>query len=144
MHRQLSNAVKIVKVADHTAAGTTTINSASVNLTGYKGVLFLTSFGTANAGNLVSVSQSSDDGSSDGFSDLAGTSVTSGSSDEDVWVDVYLPSKTYVRLDVTRGASTTCESIWALMYGGATQPETNATTGTITGEVHAAPTEGTA
>ena len=138
---QLSSQVKITKVQDHTAAGTSAVNSDSVNMAGFEGVVFITSFGTAASGNTIEVSQSADDSS---FSDLLGTSVTSGTTDEDVWVDVYRPSEQYVRCEIARGTSSTLESIWAIQYGARKLPVDNSTSGTIIGEAHVSPAEGTA
>ena len=139
--RQLSNGCKITKVQDHTGAATTAVNSTSVDMAGYEGVIFITSFGTAAADNTAEVSQSADNSS---FSDLAASQVASGTSDEDVWIDVYRPSDRYVRLEVARGTSSTLESIWAIQYGAKSQPVDNTTSGTIVGELHIAPAEGTA
>lgn len=141
---QLSNDVKVIKVADHSTAATSGVTSASVDTAGYEGVMFLTSFGTAAAGNTLKAQQSSDDGGSDDFSDLAGTSVSSGSSDEDVWLDIYRPGKQYVRVVAARGTSSTLESVWAILYGPRQAPVDNTTTGTIVGELHVTPDEGTA
>ncbi|OHD25515.1 MAG: hypothetical protein A2064_11370 [Spirochaetes bacterium GWB1_66_5] len=141
MHN-LSSAIKITKVADHSAADTTAVNSTGVDMTGYQGVLFLTSFGTANANNTVNAARGLTLGGT--YDDLTGTSVASGTSDEDVWIDVYRPGDVFVRLEAARGTSSTLESIWAIQYGAAKMPVDNTTTGTIVGEVHAEPGEGTA
>lgn len=139
---QLSSRVKITKVADHSAAGTSAVNSTGVDMTGWDGVLFITSFGTANANNTVNAAQSTDDSS---FTDLEGSSVASGSTDEDVWIDVYRPLERYVRLEAARGTSSTLESVWAIQYaGGRKFPIDNTTSGTIIGEAHVSPAEGTA
>lgn len=138
---QLSSGIKITKVADHTAAGTTAINSSSVDMADYEGVLFLTSFGTAATDNSVNAAQSSDDST---FDDLLGTKTGATASDEDVWLDIYMPGDRYVRLEAVRTTSSTLESIWAIQYGAKKQPVDNTTTGTIIGEAHASPAEGTA
>ena len=143
----LSDEIKLIKVKDHTAAGTTAVNSDGVDMQqngGFDGVLFLGSFGTAAADNTVNAAQSSDDGSADDYTDLAGTSVASGTSDEDVWLDIYQPSKRYVRLEAARGTSSTFESVWALLYRARSVPVDNTTSGTIIGEAHVTPAEGTA
>lgn len=143
----LTERVKIIKVKDHTTAGTTAVTSDSVDLGqngGFDSVCFITSFGTAATDNLLKAQQSSDDGSADDFSDLAGTSVTSGSSDEDVFIDIRLAGKRYVRCVSARGTSSTQESVYALLYNAKQLPVDNTTTGTIAGEQHAAPIEGTA
>lgn len=138
---QLSNYVKLTKVADHSTANTTAVNSASVDMTGFEGVLFITSFGTAAADNTLEAAQSSDNSN---WNDLAGTQVASGTSDEDVWIDIYRPSDRYVRVEAARGTSSTLESIWAIQYGGRKQPIDNTTSGTIIGEAHVSVAEGTA
>lgn len=137
----LSDCVKITKVQDHTATGTSAVNSSSVDMLGYDAVLFITSFGTAAAGNTVEVSQSSDDST---FVDLAGTNTSSGTSDEDVYVDVVRPTKRYVRAEVARGTSSTLESIYAIQYKARSLPITNSVSGTIVGEQHSDKAEGTA
>jgi hypothetical protein len=139
---QLSPRIKITKVQDHTVAGTSAVNSDAVDMAGFEGVLFVTSFGTAAANNLVNAAQETT--SNGTFADLLGTSVTSGTSDEDVWLDIYMPQERYVRLEVARGTSSTLESIWAIQYGAKKQPVTNSTSGTIIGEAHVSEIEGTA
>lgn len=137
----LSENVKLVKVKDHTADGTTAVTSDSVDTQGYDGVMFLTSFGTAATGNTLKVQHSTDDSS---FSDLLGTSTTSGSSDEDVFVDIHKPQARYLRCVSARGTSTTQESVWAILYHARSLPVDNTTTGTIAGEAHLSPAAGTA
>lgn len=139
---QLSNHVKLTKVADHTAAGTTAVNSTGIDMAGYEGVLFITSFGTAATDNTVNAAQGDTLGGT--YDDLAATSVASGTSDEDVWVDVYRPRDRFVRLEAARGTSSTLESIWAIQYGARKQPQDNTISGTIIGEAHVSPAEGTA
>lgn len=138
----LSENVKITKVADHSTAATSAVNSTYVDMAGFEGVMFVTSFGTAAANNTVNAAQCDTTGGT--YADLEGTSVTSGTSDEDVWVDVYKPTDRYVRLEAARGTSSTLESIWAIQYGARKAPVDNTTSGTIAGELHATPDEGTA
>ena len=141
---QLSNASKFIKVKDHSAAATSAVTSDAVDTAGFEGVCFLTSFGTAAADNTLKAQQSSDDAVADAYADLLGTSVASGSSDEDVWIDIYRPRERYVKVVAARGTSSTLESIWAILYGAANQPVDNTTTGTIIGELSISPAEGTA
>lgn len=139
----LSKAVKITKVKDHSGAATSTITSDIIDMQGYEGVMFVTSFGTAAADNTITVQQNTANSAS-GMADLAGTKVVSGTSDEDVWVDVYRPRERYLCLVAARGTSSTLESIYAIQYGARVQPVDNTTSGTIIGEAHASPAEGTA
>jgi hypothetical protein len=129
---QLSEQIKLIKVADPTADGTTAVNSTSIDMWahGARGVMFLTSFGTAAANNTILVAQSADDST---FADLADTTVASNASDEDVWIDVYQPAEQYVRAEIARGTSTTVGDVWAILYGLRHKPADNTTTGTITG-----------
>ena len=53
----LSDNIKITKVQDHTAAGTSAVNSSSVDMTGYDAVLFVTSFGILTVGGLAASTQ---------------------------------------------------------------------------------------
>lgn len=143
----LSEQVKLIKVQDHTAAGTSAVNADGVDMDqngGYGGVMFFTSFGTAASGNTINAAQSDDNGSTDDYTDLTGTSVTSGTSDEDVWVDIKRPTKRYVRCEAARGTSSTLESVWAILYDPRSMPVDNTTSGTIAGEAHLSPAEGTA
>jgi hypothetical protein len=141
----LSSMIKITKVANHTAAGTTDVESASVDMAGYESVLFRTSYSVAAADNYLKAQQSSDDGVADGWSDLEGTKVLTGASpsNEDTWVEVFRPTKRYVRAVAVVDTSSTVESIWADQYGARETP-TNSVSGTIIGETHASPDEGTA
>lgn len=139
-----SSRTKLIKIADHSTAATSAVTSIAVDTAGYDGALFFSSFGTAAADNTVKVQQSSDDGSTDAYSDLEGTSVSSSTSDEDVWVDVFRPTKRYLKFVAARGTSSTLESMWVQLYNPRTMPVDNTTSGTITGEVFATPAEGTA
>lgn len=138
----LSDNILFTKVEDHTTAGTSDVESDSVDMSNYTGVIFVTSFGTAATDNGCHIESSSDDGSSDTFADLTGTEALSGSSDEDVWLDLRNPRERYVRAECLRGTSSTLESVWAIRYGGRSLPTDNTTTGTITGEKHNSPAEG--
>ncbi len=140
MHVMLSEYTKLTKVKDYSSADTTDVTSASVDMTGYRGVMFLTSYGTAAADNLMHVEQSADDSS---FADLTGTELGVSTSDEDQWVDVHTPGDRYVRVVAERGTSSTLESIWALQYNPVNIPVDNTTAGTVHGEAHVAPIEGT-
>lgn len=139
----LSSRTRIVKVKDHSAAGTSDVVSDFVDTQGFDGVLFLASFGVAAANNSLKAQQATDSAGGDA-ADLAGTATASGTSDEDIWLDIYRPAERYVGVTGLRGTSSTLESIWAILYGPREMPVDNTTTGTITGELHSEPTEGTA
>lgn len=142
----LASEIKIVKVKDHSTAATSGVTSDGVDTLGFGGVLFLTSFGTAAADNTLKAQQSDDDGSTDAYSDLEGTSVVTGASpsNEDVWIEVVRPAKRYVNVVAARGTSSTLESIWAILFNPDQRPTLNVVSGTIIGESHVTPAEGTA
>jgi hypothetical protein len=140
----LVDKIKMLKIQDHTTAATSAVTSDAVDMQGYEGVLIFSSFGTAAAGNTIKLQQSDDDGATDAYSDLEGTSVSSGTSDEDVWIDCYKPAKRYIKAVFARGTSSTLESVWAIRYDARTLAVSNVVSGTIIGEKFVTPAEGTA
>ncbi len=139
----LSKAIKIELGAATTAAGTSTVNGATIDTQGFEGVLFVIKFGTAAADNTIKAQQGAASNLSDA-ADLAGTSVGVGASDELVWLDIHKPLERYVRCVALRGTSTTIDGCFAFLYGPSTKPTDNETAGTIHGELHVSPSEGTA
>ena len=113
----LTDFVKITKVADHSTATTGDVSCTSVDMAedgGYDGVVFITSYGTAATDNILKASGSTDDSS---FTEYASTAQqASGSSDEDVILDIQKPLQRYIKAVPERGTSTTCESVWAIRY----------------------------
>lgn len=145
MGRNFLSSAKFIKVKDHTAAGTTDVVSDIVDTAGYRGVAFITSLSTANATNFITVQQHTANQTT-GMADLEGSKVSSGTTDEDLIVEIADPQERYLQVTVSRGASTTCESIWAVLYGknepvGAAG---NSVAGTQIAELSVAPAEGTA
>lgn len=132
----LSQEIRIDKLVDHTTAGTGDVSSAGVDMAedgGYDGVIFMTSYGTAAADNILKAAQSSDDGSSDDYTELDSTAqIASGASpsNEDVVLDIFRPTKRYVKPVPERGTSSTLESVWAIRYRSRNRPVTAPTSGT--------------
>ncbi len=143
MARNFLSKCKWVKVSDHTAAGTSDVTSTIVDTAGYQGVVFVTSVSTANATNALKV-QGNTSNQTTGMADITGTSIASGSSDEDLILEIHKPTLRYLQVVVARGASTTCESVWAVLYGGDNQVANNSVSGTQIAEVHSSPVAGTA
>lgn len=143
MARQFLSRAKLVKIKDHSAASTADVTSDIIDTAGYEGVVFLTSFGTANATNSIKVQQN-DANQTTGMADLEGSKVTSGSSDEDVICEIYRPQERYLQVVASRGASSTLESIWAILYGKGGSISDNSVSGTQVAEQFASPAEGTA
>jgi len=88
MGRNRLNSDKYVKLKDHSAASTAAVESDIVDVSGFEGVTFVTSFGTADATNTIKI-QGNTDNTTDGMTDLEGTLVSSGTSDEDVIIELY-------------------------------------------------------
>lgn len=143
MARNFLSRQKLVKVADHTAAGTSDVTTAIVDTAGYEGVVFFSSFGTADATNTVKVQQNTANQTT-GMADLTGTSVASGTTNEDVIVEIRQPQERYVQAVFARGASSTLESVWAILYNGTPGVAGNSVSGTQVAEFHGSPAEGTA
>lgn len=126
-----------------TGAGTTTINGTEMDMQNFDGVLFIIKFGTAATDNQIKAQQDVVTGMG-GAADLLGTLVAVGASDEVLWLDVYRPRERFVRMVALRGTSTTIDWGVAIKYSGRKQPIDNAVAGTIAGELHVSPAEGTA
>jgi hypothetical protein len=136
----LSENVKITIDAP-TAAGTTTIDSTSLDMTGFDGVLFLVRLGTPAANNNIRGQEDTVTGFS-GAADLAGTLVNSATVSAHA-LDLFRPLKQFVRCRVTRGTSTTIDTIVALQYKARNLPVAQAAANVIL-EAWASPAEGTA
>jgi hypothetical protein len=124
----LSNNVKFALVQAALADGQTDPASSGVDLAGFDGVLFVGICGTITGAGTITMAgeQSSDDGSSDGFSALTGASAqASGNADSDklLIVDIFQPNKRYVRTQLTRA---TANSVWggtlAILYKAKDRP----------------------
>jgi hypothetical protein len=133
----------VTKVADVSGAGSGDVTTDGVDMAGYQGCYFISSYGTAASNNLPYLQGSNDDGSGDSYEDLEGTEVGVGSSDEDVWAEIHTPVEQWVRAVYERGTSSTLGDIWCIRYGARSIPQDNTTTGTIYGEAHISPAEGT-
>lgn len=136
----LANELLIKQAAATTAAGTTEIDGASIDMQDKEEVLFIAKFGTAATGNQLQAQQSADDST---WNDLEGTLTTVGSSDEIVWLNIVKPTDRYVRIQVERGTSTTLDWAVAIVGGAKKLPVDNTVSGTIAGEIHITPAEGT-
>jgi hypothetical protein len=127
-----------------TITGTTAIDSTPVNMAGYSGVLFIVRLGTAAANNNIRVQQ--DTAVAMGTAaDLAGTLVASGANNI-VAVEVLYPGgpagEAFVRCRVTRGTSTTIDSITTILFGARQRPTVMPST--VSFESWTGPIEGTA
>ena len=139
----LSENVKIVLAKEAQTAATSEVKSNIIDTCGFEGCIFMTCFAVADAGNYIKVKQDTD-AAGGGMTDLAGTQVTSGTSDEGVAIDINRPQKRYLQLSATRTESSALGEIWAILYGPVKAPVVSALTGALAIEAHVSPAEGTA
>ena len=135
---------KLAHVNAAAVSAGTAVNTSSVDMLGWDGVMFFGTMASFHASNSVNLAQSADDSS---FADLEGTSVSTPVDVNVFCVDLVRsgPGDRYVRLEVVRaGKNTALGDIFAIQYrgGNAKLPATWATT--INKEFHASPAEGTA
>lgn len=140
----LLSRTKVIESSPYTTAGTSDVTGVAIDMAGYEGVMFIANFGTAAADNTILLHQSSDDASADAYTEVLGTQVGVGASDEIVVLDVYRPRERYVKCIAERGTSSTLEGVIAIQYGPRSLPVDNTVAGTIHAEQHASPAEGTA
>ena len=149
MANQQSYASKKTRVSNAVAAGTTDINSSSVDMANFEGVVFDVFFGTLTSTAVTSIKlqQSSDDGVSDAFSDLEASSVTVADDDDNqqAVAEVWRPQKRYVRCVVDRGtANAVVDAIGATQYQPRVLPTTDDASTIVGRVVLTSPDEGTA
>lgn len=143
------NDVKRVAVLNATAAGTTDVNCTGVDCDGFDSIVFTAKFGalTATQVTTLKAQQSDDNGSSDGWSDIAGSqtaALADGDSNDIALLEVSKPTKRYVRCVVERGTeNAVIESVTAALYSAAEKPVTQDATVVVTNRVVSA-AEGTA
>lgn len=136
------NKLRLVKAAE--TANTTVVNSDVVDTANYEEVAFFCTIAVANAGNYIKVQQdvASDFGTDP--ADLEGTKVVAAANGDVVAVSVKRPLDRYVRLVVTRGASSAVGDIYAVLSGPRNKPVDNNVDDEIVSESYSSPDEGTA
>lgn len=132
-----------------TAAGQTAIDSAGVDMAGYTAVTFFFTVGAITAGAVTSVkaAQSDDNGVTDSWGDLTGTSITIADDDDGqtFGLQIIRPLKRYVRVTISRATqNAVVGEIYALQTGAGVKPITTNVTDAKTFETHHSPAEGTA
>ena len=141
---QLSNEVKIRKVAVAAVSAGTEVISSVVDMAGYEGVMFFCTIATANAGNYMKAQQDTAVGMG-AAADIAGSKVVAAANASVVWLDIYKPTERYVTANIIRaGANTATGDMYAIQYEGKVKPELNLVTNALIGELSISPDEGTA
>jgi len=121
-----------------TAAGTSTIDSAAYDMSGFAEICFVVRFGTPAANNNIRVRQ--DVASGGAYADLAGTLVNDVAKNQHM-VTVSRPGKRFIQCRVTRGTSTTIDSLVVIQARARTRPVVQPTS---VSESWVSPAEGTA
>lgn len=144
----LSKDVKITQAITPTAgaAGTSDINGATLDMSGFEGVLMIVTFGAITAGAVTSIkAQQGSAADMSDAADLAGTAQAIADTDDDkvFYIDLYRPEKRYVRLVVDRGTqNAVVASAEYIQYGARSEPTSHGSG--VSGETHVSPSEGTA
>lgn len=144
-----ANQESAIRVLNAVAAGTSAQTSSVIDTAGYDGVKIYSAFGaiTAGAATSVKLQQSSDDGSSDAYSDLEGSSITVADDDDNQVVihDLYRPLKRYIKVVISRATqNAVIDGVLAVRYGAKKLPATNDSSTIVALESYASPAEGTA
>jgi hypothetical protein len=121
-----------------TATGTTTIDSTAYDMSGFDGICFIVRLGSPAANNNIRGQQSATSGGA--YNDLTGTLVNDAVKNQHM-LNIVRPGKQFVRCRVTRGTTTTIDSLIAVQYVARRKPVTQPTS---IGETWVAPAEGTA
>lgn len=141
--------IKVTRVLNAVAAGTSNQNSSVLDMSGWDGVLFVAALGALTATQVTGLK--AQQGSASNLSDAAdliGTGVgplADGDSNKCLALDIYRPQERYVRCVLTRGtANAVIDGVVAIQYRGRKSPVTQDTTTLAASESHVSPAEGTA
>lgn len=123
------------------ATGTTTITQTTgIDTAGFDGALLVIRLGSPATNNNIRVSQCDTVGGT--YADLAGTLVGNHATDNPLIVDVFRPKERFLKYVVTRGTTTTIDTIAWVLYNARNRPTTQPS-GTQS-EAYNWPAEGTA
>lgn len=143
----LSKDIKITRVMNAVAAGTTVQNGSVIDMQGFEGVQFIAAFGTLTGSAVtgIKVQQGTLSDGSD-MADLAGSAlaIADTGSNKLLTTDLFQPLERYVRLVVTRGtANAVIDGVSAIQYSPRVKPTVQDAT-VAASELLIGPAEGTA
>jgi hypothetical protein len=123
------------------ATGTSTITQTTgLDMSGFEGALLVIRLGSPATNNNIRVQQCDTTGGT--YADLAGTKVGDHATDNPLIVDICRPKEQFLKYVVTRGTTTTIDTIAWIQYNTRSRPVTQPS-GTQS-ENYTAPAEGTA
>src|SRR5262245_5039405 len=123
-----------------TATGTTTINSAVYDMSGFEEITFIVRLGSPAANNNIRAQQDTAVGMG-GAADLKDTLVNSSTLNQHM-LTIRRPLEQFVRCQVTRGTTTTIDSMVVIQSRARRLPTVQSTA--IVSEQYSSPIEGTA
>lgn len=127
-------------------AATTDINGATLDMSGWEGVLTIINFGVITGSAVTTIKMQQDSASGMGTAqDLLGTEQTIADDDDEktFFIDLYRPLERYVRLVVPRATqNAVIGGATYIQYGAKKAPSSEGTN--VSGEFHQSPIEGTA
>lgn len=140
MSQELLKQVMIEIVKTESGADTAEVDSDAIDMEGWEGVIFMTTFGTGHAANnYISAQQGA---TASPTTALANTKVLATVAKPTVLLDVFKPTKRYLRCVAIRGTSSTLGPIYAIKYGARKMPYDNAGQTDVNAESHVSPDEG--
>jgi len=140
-HQNLHTDVKVTKVMNAVAAGTTDQQSSSVDMVGFTSVSFLASFGALAATAVTSckIQYSDDDSNWSDYTDVDASDVTKSlDADDDGNKGVIISAvdfkHRYARLSIDRGtADAVIDCVFAIQAGAKEKPTTHCATTMLDG-----------
>lgn len=130
-----------VTTAAPSATGTSTITGSAVDMAGFDGALFIIRLGSPATNNNIRIQECATTGGT--YADLAGTLVGNSSTDNPLIVEVNRPLLGFLKYQVTRGTTTTIDTITVIQYGANGVRPVTQPSGTQA-ETYYHPAEGTA
>jgi hypothetical protein len=141
-------AIKVTRVLNAVAAGTTAQNGSVIDMADYEGVVFLAAFGALTATQVTSLkAQHGDQSNLSDAADLAGTltgPMADADSNKTLVLDINRPVKRYIRVVVNRAtANAVIDGVVAIQYSPKKKPTTNDATTTSATKSVVSPAAGT-
>jgi hypothetical protein len=145
----LGKDVKVTRVLNAVAAGTSNQSGSILDMSGFEGVMFVALLGALTATQVTALKAQQGQASGGGdMADLLGTKVGPMGDDDDnkgLVLDVYKPRERYVRCVVERAtANAVIDGVIAIQYGAGKRPTVHDATTIFGAETHVSPAEGTA